>query len=167
MAARNYGHYILLEHHATHFHFDFRLQQGSVMASWAIPKGPSMIAGINRLAIEVPDHPLGYFEGVIPAGRYGAGHVFLRDKGYYEVPLGTDPEVGLAQGKLVFRLHGSKLKGSFELRRMPAPKARRHWLLIKQEDGFSDPSWQLKPLMEPRPKPWSNFRQQFFKFDEQ
>ena len=107
------------EHKSTKLHYDFRLEIGGVLKSWAIPKGPSMNAADKRLAIMVPDHNLIYidFEGVIPEGNYGAGPVVVWDTGEF-VPLEIDdPEAALTSGKLSFELKGKKLKGAFTLRR--------------------------------------------------
>jgi len=130
------------EHQASHHHYDFRLEMGGVLKSWAIPKGPSMKAGRWRLAIEVPDHSLSYFgyEGIIPRGSYGAGPVIVWDEGTYR-PLGEeDPLEQLAAGHFQFQLSGKKLKGTFTLHRM---KGRdREWLLIKKRDAFSKSNWE-------------------------
>lgn len=121
------------EHHATHLHFDFRLEMDGVLKSWAIPKGPSMNPKHKRLAIMVEDHVLEYgdYEGVIPEGQYGAGAVIIWDKGTYELLGG-----GIGEGKIEFILTGKKLKGVFVLTRMSG-KAKE-WLLIKKRDEFAE-----------------------------
>src|SRR5438067_1479498 len=132
------GHrFVVQRHRATRLHYDFRLEMQGVLKSWAIPKGPSLNPGDKRLAMEVEDHPVSYFdfEGNIPEGNYGAGTVMVWDVGTSE-PLG-DPHQMLAKGDLKFRLAGKKLNGEFVLARMrsrrPGSKGTE-WLLIKKRD---------------------------------
>src|SRR5437763_10700033 len=104
-------------HDATRLHYDFRLEIGGVLVSWAVPKGPSLEPLSKHLAAHVEDHPLEYgeFEGNIPAGNYGAGSVMLWDRGTWEL-LGDAPVAEqIARGDLKFRLHGEKVKGEFAL----------------------------------------------------
>jgi bifunctional non-homologous end joining protein LigD len=124
--------FVVHEHHATHLHWDFRLEFGGVLKSWAVPKGPSMNPADKRLAIQVEDHDLDYgsFAGTIPAGHYGAGEVLIWDEGSYE-PVGDMAE-GLAAGAISFRLHGGKLTGEFSLVRLKKGTAKE-WLLIKKK----------------------------------
>lgn len=135
--------FVVQKHAASHLHYDFRLQVGSVLVSWAVPKGPSTRPGERRLAVHVEDHPLDYgkFEGVIPKGNYGAGRVEIWDSGTWE-PEG-DPRRGLSAGHLKFRLHGRKLKGGWALVRMAARAGGKeggkeggkdNWLLIRHAD---------------------------------
>src|SRR5262245_58015594 len=123
-------------------HWDFRLELDGVLKSWAVPKGPSLVAGDRRMAVETEDHPLDYadFEGTIPRGEYGAGTVIVWDRGLWQ-PLG-DPHEGLAAGKLDFVLAGEKLRGRWHLVRMrPRAKERhRSWLLIKGRDDEARPA---------------------------
>ncbi len=125
------AHFVVHEHHAARLHYDFRVEVGGVLKSGAVPKGPSMIPGEKRLAVRVDDHPLEYaaFEGVIPAGSYGAGTVAIWDAGRFE-PL-DDPDASLAKGHLSFRLTGKRLRGAFALVRMRGDQ----WLLIKTRDA--------------------------------
>jgi bifunctional non-homologous end joining protein LigD len=125
-------------------HWDFRLELDGVLKSWAVPKGPSLVAGERRMAAQTEDHPVEYagFEGVIPPGEYGGGAVVVWDRGTWE-PIG-DPQRGLAQGKLDFTLAGEKLRGRWHLVRMrprASERARKaSWLLIKGRDGQARPA---------------------------
>jgi bifunctional non-homologous end joining protein LigD len=128
------------KHSARRIHYDFRLEHEGVLLSWAVPKGPSYDPDEKRLAVHVEDHPVEYadFEGVIPAGNYGAGPVIVWDKGSWE-PL-EDPGLGLQKGKLLFRLHGHKLHGEWTLVRTKKKgegALSRDWLLIKHRDGYA------------------------------
>lgn len=129
-------------HHASHLHYDLRLEAGGTLKSWAVPKGPTLDPDGKRLAMMVEDHPLAYgdFEGVIPRGNYGAGSVMLWDRGTYE-PLGETPiEEQLQRGDFKFRLAGKKLTGEFALVRMKRGKGNE-WLLIKKKDRAAQPGW--------------------------
>ena len=128
--------FVIQKHWASHLHYDFRLELDGVLLSWAVPKGPSYDPKERRMAIHVEDHPLSYggFEGTIPPRQYGAGEVIVWDNGTWE-PEG-DPAQGLRDGKLVFRLHGQKLAGLWQLVRTSRDAAKREqWLLIKKHDG--------------------------------
>jgi bifunctional non-homologous end joining protein LigD len=148
------GHrFVVQKHDATRLHYDFRLEMEGVLKSWAVPKGPSLDPADKRLAMQVEDHPVSYFdfEGIIPEGNYGAGTVMVWDVGTWQ-PLspvavqgkyvpGTEAEAVamLAKGDLKFRLKGKKLNGDFALVKM---KGRRpgskgtEWLLIKKHDEY-------------------------------
>src|SRR6202165_5151181 len=107
-------------HDATRLHYDFRLEIGGTLVSWAVPKGPSLEPLAKHLAMHVEDHPLEYgnFEGNIPKGEYGGGSVMLWDRGVYEL-LGDAPaNAQIERGDLKFRLHGKKLRGEFALVKM-------------------------------------------------
>ena len=134
--------FVVHEHHSSHLHFDFRLEMGGVLRSWAVPKGPSMNPGEKRLAIEVEDHPLEYidFEGIIPEGMYGAGAVVIWDEGTYE--LTTDE-----RDKIEFIIHGKKLRGKFDLVRFKGRGREKQWLLIKHEDRYASPGWKLETCL--------------------
>jgi len=144
---RTSGHrFVVQEHRATRLHYDFRLEMEGVLKSWAVPKGPSLNPADKRLAMQVEDHPVSYldFEGVIPAGNYGAGTVMVWDIGTWEAE-GNASEM-LAKGDLKFRLHGKKLKGSFVLAHMrsrrPGSKGTE-WLLIKHRDEYVVPVYNI------------------------
>ncbi len=128
--------FVVQQHHASRMHFDFRLEHDGVLLSWAVPKGPSFDTAAKRLAVRTEDHPLDYadFEGVIPAGQYGAGSVIVWDRGVWE-PVG-DAATGLAKGELKFRLNGEKLTGGWVLVRLKPRGGERaeNWLLIKERD---------------------------------
>lgn len=140
--------FMVHEHHASHLHYDFRLEMGGVLKSWAIPKGPSMNPQDKRLAIMVEDHPLDYakFEGIIPQGHYGAGAVIIWDQGQY-VPLEAEqPERQLEKGRMGFILKGEKLRGGFALTFLRG-KGRNQWLLIKKRDDMAETNWKIKPAL--------------------
>ncbi|HKR55410.1 MAG TPA: DNA ligase D [Gemmatimonadales bacterium] len=127
------GLFVVHQHAARHLHFDLRLEMKGVLTSWAVPKGPSKNPADKRLAVHVEDHPIEYgdFEGLIPEGNYGAGAVIVWDRGRW-VPV-EDPFIGLEKGKLLFELHGYKLKGLWTL--VKIKRAAKEWLLIKERDG--------------------------------
>ena len=137
--------FVIQKHAATRLHYDLRLELDGVMKSWAVTRGPSLVPGEKRLAVQVEDHPIEYntFEGTIPKGEYGGGTVMIWDRGRW-YPEG-DPHKGYEKGNLTFRLEGEKLHGTWHLVRMhgrPGEK-RQNWLLIKSRDeaarGEKDP----------------------------
>ena len=153
--------FVVQKHRATRLHYDFRLELDGVLKSWAVPKGPSLDPADKRLAMQVEDHPVSYFdfEGTIPEGNYGAGTVMVWDVGTWQ-PLspiavegkynpGTDKEAVamLAKGDLKFRLQGKRLNGDFALVHI---KSRRsgskgnEWLLIKKHDDSVEEGYDIE-----------------------
>jgi len=117
--------FIVQEHHARTPHYDFRLEKGGVLKSWAVPKGVPPKKGLKHLALEVEDHPIEYaeYEGVIDEGQYGAGTVKIWDKGTYEVEEWKS-------GRIVFNLDGGLLKGRYCLLKFKQA-GERAWLLFR------------------------------------
>jgi bifunctional non-homologous end joining protein LigD len=156
------------EHHASHLHYDFRLEADGVLKSWAIPKGPSLDPGQKRRAVQVEDHPLANadFLGTIPAGQYGGGEVAIWDRGTYD-DLSADGSLarGIEAGRVEFALHGEKLRGRFSLVRMKGRGGDKpQWLLIKSRDEFARPESKASPkkpraaVVEPTGEPPPEFR---------
>ncbi len=136
--------FVVQKHAARRLHYDLRLELAGVLKSWAVPRGPSLNPAVKRLAVMVEDHPLDYqdFEGVIPAGNYGAGSVVVWDRGLYQHPAAKDRKEseqllldGLSKGNLKFVLAGEKLRGEFALVR--TAKDEKSWLLLKKKDSFA------------------------------
>ncbi|MCK5334353.1 MAG: ATP-dependent DNA ligase [Candidatus Aenigmarchaeota archaeon] len=119
--------FVVQEHHATHLHWDFRIEVGDVLKSWAVPKEPPLEAGVKRLAIEVQDHSLEYadFEGTIPEGQYGAGTVKIWDIGTYV------PEK-ISENEILVELRGKKMMGKYVLLKAHFKGAKNSWLLFKK-----------------------------------
>ena len=128
--------FVVQLHHARRRHYDFRLQVGDVLKSWACPKGPSYDPKVKRLAVEVEDHPVSYaaFQGDIPDG-YGAGHVDTFDTGVWATQ--GDAEAQLLKGHLRFELFGKRLKGGWHLVRSGRKERQPAWFLIKAKDAFA------------------------------
>lgn len=137
--------FVVHEHHASHLHWDVRLEMGGVYKSWAVPKGPSLDPKDKRLAVAVPDHSIAYgsFEGTLSEGSYGAGEVRIWDDGKYETA--GDPLVQLERGKLMVTFFGLKLRGEFALVKMH--RQEKNWLLIKADDHFADPGWKMETVL--------------------
>jgi bifunctional non-homologous end joining protein LigD len=155
--------FVVQKHDATRLHYDFRLEMEGVLKSWAVPKGPSLDPADKRLAMQVEDHPVSYFdfEGNIPEGNYGAGSVLVWDVGTWR-PLspvqvqgkyvpGTEAEAAamIAQGDLKFRLKGKRLKGDFALVKMkgqrPGSKGNE-WLMIKKHDQYVEEGYDIESI---------------------
>lgn len=143
--------FVVHEHKARTRHYDFRLEIGGVLKSWAVPKGPSLNPSEKRLAIMVADHTLAYYsyEGIIPAGHAGAGPVVVWDAGTFTPVDGADPVRALEEGKLSFELRGEKLKGKFTLARMQGRGAGTEWLLIKKRDGHARDGYKIETALTP------------------
>ena len=137
--------WVIQQHSARRMHYDFRLEAGGVLISWAVPKGPSYDPSVKRLAVKVEDHPLDYreFEGIIPRDNYGAGAVIVWDEGTYRnltekgskaIPV-TE---AVAHGHVSIWLEGQKLKGGWSLSRFGAESTS--WALVKRKDEYADPA---------------------------
>jgi bifunctional non-homologous end joining protein LigD len=136
--------FVVQKHAARRLHYDLRLELDGVLKSWAVTRGPSLVAGEKRLAVQTEDHPLQYidFEGPIPEGEYGAGRMIVWDTGTWRTD--GDAEAQLAKGHLTFELAGEKLGGRWHLVRLPSDRARdqgrtrasakTNWLLMKSDD---------------------------------
>ena len=141
--------FVIQKHDASHLHYDFRLEWGGVLKSWAVPKGPSTTPRTMRLAMLTEDHPIDYarFEGVIPEGNYGAGTVMVWDIGTYRNLRAEKPdrpetmEQSFDEGKIEVWLDGRKLKGAYALIRTKGMGGgrddARKWLLVKMKDEFA------------------------------
>ena len=155
------GRYVVQRHRASRLHYDFRLEVGGVLVSWAVPKGPTLDPDKRRMAVHVEDHPIDYFdfEGVIPAKQYGAGDVIVWEWGTWEAEAPTlDAVTAITDGELKFILHGQKLNGRFTIVRTsdrkhkgddPAARAFEddegdQWLLIKKRDEAAQAGWDAE-----------------------
>jgi bifunctional non-homologous end joining protein LigD len=145
--------FVVQRHRATRLHYDFRLEVDGVLASWAVPRGPSMRPLERRMAARTEDHPMEYldFEGVIPKGEYGGGDVIVWDIGTWEPEDETpDPARALVEGELKFVLHGERLSGRWVIVRTSGrggalghDSDQDQWLLMHKRDGTSDPAWDI------------------------
>lgn len=159
--------FVVQKHRATALHWDFRLEYCGVMASWAIPKGPTLDPAVRRLAMQTEDHPLDYrhFEGTIPEGEYGGGEVIIWDEGTYWAEREEGKvrvkvkgkgegekviEEGIDKGEIKFYLLGKRLKGSFALIKTSGfpPGKKNAWLLIKHRDEFVKEGFDAKDLVK-------------------
>jgi bifunctional non-homologous end joining protein LigD len=146
------GRFVVQRHRATALHYDFRLEIDGVLVSWAVPKGPTLDPGERRLAMRTEDHPIEYatFEGVIPAGEYGAGDVIVWDWGTFEPEETDDPAEAVRKGELKFRLHGERLSGRFTIVQTNRRDAygrrpeREQWLLLHKRDEAAVDGWDAE-----------------------
>ena len=136
--------FVVQRHRARRLHYDLRLEMGGVLASWAVPKGPTLDPAVRRAAFHVEDHPVEYrdFEGVIPRGEYGAGDVIVWDRGTWEQAEPGDPVRAVEKGEIHFDLHGEKLRGRFVLVRTRTDDGGREtWLLLHKHDEDARAGW--------------------------
>lgn len=151
-ASATSGRFVVQRHRARRLHYDFRLEIDGVLASWAVPRGPTLDPQQRRLAVHVEDHPLGYyaFEGVIPQGEYGGGDVIVWDWGQWTADGSVaDASEAVREGELKFHLEGTKLRGDFVLIRMAWREGRKEqWLLIHRRDETAIPGWDAEDYPE-------------------
>ena len=136
--------FVVQRHRATSTHYDLRFEIDGVLASWAVPKGPTLDPSVRRLAVHVEDHPLEYadFEGVIPGREYGGGDVIVWDHGTWEPSETDDPAAAVAAGELHADMHGEKLQGRFVLVRTGSDKSgKEQWLLLHKKDDHAVRGW--------------------------
>jgi bifunctional non-homologous end joining protein LigD len=157
--------FVIHKHRATALHYDFRIQVGKSMPSWAIPKGPTLDPKLKRLSVKVGDHDLEYrnFEGNLPEGSEGEGPVMIWDEGYYIPEIEIAPgkrelikdidkgektiREGIKKGEIKFFLHGKKIKGSFALvktKNFPPGSTKDNWLMIKHKDQYCKENYDAK-----------------------
>src|SRR4051812_48505673 len=132
--------FVIQMHAARSLHFDFRIEVGGALVSWAVPKGPSTDPRDKRLAVRVEDHPVDYgdFEGVIPEGNYGAGSVIVWDAGPYRNLRDEPVEQGLKDGRVTIWLEGQKIRGGYALTRTGVRRGKEQWILVKKRDEEAD-----------------------------
>ncbi|MFP2909966.1 non-homologous end-joining DNA ligase, partial [Pyxidicoccus sp. 3LFB2] len=139
--------FVVHKHDATALHYDLRLEIGGVLASWALPKGPSYDPGEKRLAVETEDHPMSYagFEGHIPDGAYGGGDSLLWDRGTFDTVPPGQAEAQREKGRLLVELRGEKLKGRWHLIRthLRGSGKKTQWLCFKAKDETADPDYDV------------------------
>jgi bifunctional non-homologous end joining protein LigD len=144
------GRFVVQRHRARRLHYDFRLEIGGVLVSWAIPKGPTLDPAVRRAAFRVEDHPIEYidFEGIIPTDQYGGGDVIVWDTGTWQpTEAGNPPDPGraLATGELHLDLYGQKLRGRFVLvRTSRGTSDKQQWLLLHKRDEYAVSGWNAE-----------------------
>jgi len=150
----SHGRFVVQKHQARRLHYDLRLEIRGSLKCWAVPKGPSLNPTVKRLAARTEDHPVEYldFEKVIPQGNYGAGTMIVWDMGDFTSEGDLSAAAQIERGELKFRLHGSKLGGSWVLVKTKSPSSRKssgeEWLLIKHQDAAADPDWRIDDDLE-------------------
>ncbi len=135
--------FVVQRHDARRLHYDFRIERGGALQSWAVPKGIPLRKGQRHLAVHVEDHPLAYasFEGEIPAGEYGGGTVEIWDRGHYELVEEK------RDGGLTVRLHGERLNGLWTLVPSRMDGQERNWLMIRKDEGEAGAGTELRPML--------------------
>lgn len=140
--------FVVQRHRARRLHYDFRLEIDGVLASWAVPKGPTLDPDVRRLAVHVEDHPMEYelFEGVIPAGEYGGGDVIVWDRGTWRPHDTDDPAAAVRDGELHLDLFGERLRGRFALIRTGRGDSsdKEQWLLLHKHDSHAVSGWDAE-----------------------
>jgi bifunctional non-homologous end joining protein LigD len=139
--------FVVQRHRARRRHYDLRFEMNGVLASWAVPNGPTLDPAAKRLAVHVEDHPIEYidFEGVIPAGEYGGGDVIVWDSGTWEPHETDDPVAAVAAGELHADVSGQKLRGRFILvQRGRSREESNQWLLMHKHDEFAVAGWDAE-----------------------
>ena len=136
--------FVVQRHRATRLHYDLRFEIDGVLASWAVPRGPTLDPSIRRIAVHVEDHPIEYleFEGIIPRGQYGGGDVIVWDIGTWEPHETDDPAAAVAAGELHADVFGQKLRGRFILVQTGHSRDdENQWLLLHKHDDYAVPGW--------------------------
>jgi bifunctional non-homologous end joining protein LigD len=142
--------FVVQRHRARRLHYDLRFEMDGVLASWAVPHGPTLDPAVKRLAVHVEDHPIEYldFEGVIPSGEYGGGDVIVWDIGTWEPHATDDPAAAVAAGELHADVTGSKLRGRLVLirrgGRASEQEKQEQWLLLHKDDDYAVKGWETE-----------------------
>ena len=139
--------FVVQRHRARRRHYDLRFEMNGVLASWAVPNGPTLDPAAKRLAVHVEDHPIEYidFEGVIPEGEYGGGDVIVWDAGTWEPHETDDPVAAVAAGELHADVTGHKLKGRLILvQRGRGREDSNQWLLMHKHDEYAVEGWDAE-----------------------